>query len=194
MKSIKPPITDPNPLLFVLAPSPPSHPLQKIKSMKSPSILLLACLAILGMSSVSAECEVCQKVIDDVRSTMSKPDSRDKSKIEEALGKYCSNKEMGAKERKICYYLDPIKRDVAQPFSTGMSSEKVCKRLEKVNPEVCGVRFAVKTEGMEKKDYSSLRVKQLKQILADRGVECKGCAEKEDFVKRVVETEGMAEL
>jgi len=37
-------------------------------------------------------------------------------------------------------------------------------------------------------DVTKLRVKQLKSILADRGVECDGCLEKEDFVKRVMET------
>ena len=52
----------------------------------------------------------------------------------------------------------------------------------------------MKTEKMEAKDYNKLRVKQLKQILADRGVECKGCAEKKDFVKRAMDTEHMAEL
>jgi hypothetical protein len=45
---------------------------------------------------------------------------------------------------------------------------------------------------MEKQDLSKLRVKQLKQILAERGVECKGCVEKEEFVKRVQETEHLA--
>ncbi len=75
-----------------------------------------------------------------------------------------------------------------------MPVEKVCKRLEKVNPEVCGVRFPVKTANMESKDYSKLRVKQLKQILADRGVQCKGCSEKSEFVKRVEETDHMEEL
>lgn len=63
-----------------------------------------------------------------------------------------------------------------------------------VNPEVCSVRFPVKTGNMEKKDYTKLRVKQLKQILADRGVECKGCAEKAEFVKRVTDTDHMEEL
>lgn len=29
------------------------------------------------------------------------------------------------------------------------------------------------------------------QILNDRGVECKGCVEKEDFVRRVMETSHM---
>jgi len=135
------------------------------------------------------------KVIDDVRTIMGPRSAwKDKSKVEEALGKYCKRKGLGVKEKKICYYIDPIKRDVAQPFSLGMPAEKVCKRLEKVNPEVCSVRYPMKTEKMDAKDYSKLRVKQLKQILNDRGVECKGCAEKKDFVKRAMDTEHMAEL
>eukprot|EP00968_Pinguiococcus_pyrenoidosus_P008950 scaffold676_cov273-Pinguiococcus_pyrenoidosus.AAC.1 len=40
-------------------------------------------------------------------------------------------------------------------------------------------------------DYSKLRVKQLKSILADRGVECVGCLEKSDYVKRCQDTEHM---
>jgi len=40
-------------------------------------------------------------------------------------------------------------------------------------------------------DYSKLRVKQLKAILADRGVACKGCLEKRDYIKRVKETDHM---
>jgi hypothetical protein len=99
---------------------------------------------------------------------------------------------LNAKERKICYYIDPIKRDVAQPFSLGMPSLKVCERINKSNPEICTVKMPVKTEKMEQKDIQKLRVKQLKQILADRGVECKGCVEKEEFVKRVQETEHLA--
>ena len=40
-------------------------------------------------------------------------------------------------------------------------------------------------------DVNKLRVKQLKTILNDRGVECEGCLEKSDFVKRVLETAHM---
>lgn len=129
--------------------------------------------------------------MDDVRATMSKEDSRKKPKIEEALGEYCASK-LGPRERKICYYIDPIKRDVAQPFSLGMSSLKVCQRITKSNPEICSVKFPVKTENLEPKDLSKLRVKQLKSILADRGVECKGCLEKEEFIKKVQETEHLS--
>ena len=126
-------------------------------------------------------------MIEDVRATLSKEDSRNKPAIEQALGKYCANKDkkLSSREKKICYYLDPIKRDVAQPFSLGMPALKVCQRINASNPEICTVKLPVKTENMEKKDISKLRVKQLKQILADRGVECKGCVEKEEFVIEV---------
>lgn len=132
--------------------------------------------------------------MDDIRALLSKEESNKKPAIEAAMGKYCDDKQkkLNPKEKKICYYIDPIKRDVAQPFSLGMPSLKVCERINKSNPEICTVKMPVKTESMEKKDITKLRVKQLKQILADRGVECKGCVEKEEFVKRVQETEHLA--
>jgi mesencephalic astrocyte-derived neurotrophic factor len=132
--------------------------------------------------------------MDDVKGLLSKEDARKKPAIEGALGKYCDDKDknLTPKEKKICYYIDPIKRDVAQPFSLGMTSLKICERITKSNPEICTVRLPVKTESLEKKDITKLRVKQLKQILADRGVDCKGCVEKEEFVKRVHETEHLA--
>lgn len=135
---------------------------------------------------------VCVKVFDDIRATLSKEDSRKKPQIEAAMGDYCAGGTLGSREKKICYYIDPVKRDIAQPFSLGMDSLKLCKRISKSNPEICSVRYPIKTENMEKKDLSKLRVKQLKQILGDRGVECKGCLEKEEFIKKVEETEHLA--
>jgi hypothetical protein len=45
---------------------------------------------------------------------------------------------------------------------------------------------------METKDLSKLRVKQLKKILDERGVDYKGLLEKEEFVKKVEATEHLA--
>ena len=130
--------------------------------------------------------------MEDVRATMSKEDARSKPAIEAALGEYCKKDDLSAREKKICYYIDPIKRDVAQPFSLGMPSKKVCQRITKTNPEICTVKYPIKTEKMEKQDLSKLRVKQLKAILAERGVECKGCLEKEEFIQKVQDTEHLA--
>ncbi|KAL7486457.1 hypothetical protein ACHAW6_012056 [Cyclotella cf. meneghiniana] len=153
--------------------------------------------AVMLVSSVNAgsdprDCEVCMKVMTDIRDSMPKPDQKDKPKIESAIGSHCANESLSAREKKICYYIDPIKRDVAQPFSLGMTADRLCKRINKNNPEICGVKFPVKTENLEPKDLTKLRVKQLKSILLDRGVECKGCVEKEEFIKKVQETEHLA--
>jgi hypothetical protein len=79
-----------------------------------------------------------------------------------------------------------------------MSPAKVCARIEKQNPEVCGVRYttavpgaagsAPQTDEEVRKGLEKMRVKQLKNILADRGVQCVGCVEKEDFIKKVIDT------
>ena len=132
--------------------------------------------------------------MDDIRGSLSKKDAKDKPKIEDAIQSYCDNKDkkLTAREKKICYYIQPIKRNVAQPFSLGMPSMKVCQRITKENPEICSVKFPVKTDTLEKKDLSKLRVKQLKKILDERGVDYKGLLEKEEFVKKVQETEHLA--
>jgi len=148
--------------------------------------------SIISHSITNDKNTVCVKVVTDVKETMTKEQSRNKPEIEKALGDYCARETLSAREKKICYYIDPMKRDIAQPISLGMDPLKVCKRIDKTNPEICTVKFPIKTEKMEPKDLSKLRVKQLKQILADRGVECKGCLEKEEFIKRVEETEHMS--
>eukprot|EP00560_Eucampia_antarctica_P006460 CAMPEP_0197823546 /NCGR_PEP_ID=MMETSP1437-20131217/880_1 /TAXON_ID=49252 ORGANISM="Eucampia antarctica, Strain CCMP1452" /NCGR_SAMPLE_ID=MMETSP1437 /ASSEMBLY_ACC=CAM_ASM_001096 /LENGTH=155 /DNA_ID=CAMNT_0043422767 /DNA_START=105 /DNA_END=572 /DNA_ORIENTATION=- len=151
----------------------------------------MAMMATPAMAGVDS-CEVCIKVITDVRESMDKADVKKKPKVEAALGAYCARDDLGARERKICYYIDPIKRDVAQPFSTGMTPDRVCKRINQSNPEICTVKFPVKTDKLGEKDLKKMRVKQLRRILADRGVECKGCVEKDEFIKKVLLTDHLA--
>jgi hypothetical protein len=116
-----------------------------------------------------------------------------KSKIKDALGAYCANEAaLGLREKKICYYMDPIKLDVAQPFLTGMTSERVCKCINKQNPEICTVKFPIATENLKPQDLSKLRVKKLKSILADQAVQSVVCVEKEEFIRKVKETEHLA--
>lgn len=48
---------------------------------------------------------------------------------------------------------------------------------------------AVKTDANT--DYSKMRVKQLRKILGERGVECVGCVEKSDFIAKIKATESL---
>jgi hypothetical protein len=70
-------------------------------------VLLVLLITLSTHTALAEECEVCVKIINDVRATMAPKDIKNKVKVEESLGKYCAKKELGAKEKKICYYLDP---------------------------------------------------------------------------------------
>merc|ERR1712146_826471 len=130
------------------------------------------------------------------------PADKKKEEIENAISKHCTKSGSGStwkanpaltnpRDVKMCYYFEPIKRAISQPFSTGMPKAKVCKRLMQSNPEICEVKYPIKIEKKEGEevDYGKLRVKQLKTILDQRGVKCTGCTEKTDFIKKCQETE-----
>mmetsp|Transcript_49862 Transcript_49862/g.85719 ORF Transcript_49862/g.85719 Transcript_49862/m.85719 type:complete len:166 (-) Transcript_49862:549-1046(-) len=158
-------------------------------SMRKVFLCMAVCLAVLLFTSAqdSTECEVCVKVLDDVDALLSqKADKKNRDKIEDALEQHCASKALSAREKKMCYNLTPIKRSVAQPFSVGMPKLKVCQRLKKDNPDICDIKFPMKVA--DDTDYSKLRVKVLKGILADRGVTCEGCLEKSDYVKKAQDT------
>jgi len=149
------------------------------------------------------ECEVCVKNLEAIDLHLSKEQKNDKEAVEAAIDKHCTKSGAGStwkasealtnpKDVKMCYYFNPIKKSISQPFSTGMPKLKVCQRLKKDNPEICEVKYPLvveKQEGEESVDYSKLKVKQLKTLLDQRGIKCSGCTEKADFVKRCVETE-----
>merc|ERR1719158_2048224 len=123
-------------------------------------------------------CEVCLRVMTDlhakVKALPNKKHRKDKVKIETMVDKYCSkkNRDIGAKERKLCYYLLPIKREISTPLAFGADPKAVCKKLERKSAEVCAIKFPIEGAGgtQEKLDYSKMRVKHLKQILRERGV------------------------
>ena len=48
-------------------------------------------------------------------------------------------------------------------------------------------RGALCEESLTNEDIKKLPIKRLRQFLAERGLECRGCAEKDDYVKMVYE-------
>ena len=132
--------------------------------------------------------QVCKEVLGAIQKSLDKGE-KDLEKIERKIHKYCKKKKLTTKKKKICYYIEPIKRQISKPFSFGKPADRICKQLAKKNPEICQVKKSIKTN--TKTDYSKMRVKHLKQVLADRGVACVGCLEKRDYVKKCKETQHM---
>ena len=148
------------------------------------------------------ECEVCIANLEAIDNLLPGDKKKKQGEIEKAISKHCTKSGAGStwkasenltnpRDVKMCYYFEPIKRAISQPFSTGMPKAKVCQRLKKDNPEICEVKYPIKVEKKEgeETDYGKLRVKQLKTILDQRGVKCTGCTEKSDFVNKCKATE-----
>ena len=164
------------------------------------SHLLLLALAFLQTSALKdpKHCEVCLKVMTDIHAqTKQLSNIKDKQAIESLIEKYCSkkNKKAGPRERKLCYYILPIKRTISTPLSFGVDPAAVCKKLDRQSAEICTIKYPIKIETNGKTNYKKMRVKQLKQILRERGVACHGCIDKGQFVKKCENTEHLqAEL
>uniref|UniRef100_M4BD03 Mesencephalic astrocyte-derived neurotrophic factor homolog n=1 Tax=Hyaloperonospora arabidopsidis (strain Emoy2) TaxID=559515 RepID=M4BD03_HYAAE len=136
---------------------------------------------------------VCVKVIDDLKVTYEQlrtenPGKNEQEVAELAVTKQCGKK-LNRKDNKLCYNLEPMKSDVARQVRINKESLKICKFLEQKNPDFCSMRYPVQTDANT--DYSKMRVKQLRKILGERGVECVGCVEKADFIAKIKETESM---
>lgn len=76
--------------------------------------------------------------------------------------------------------MDAIKREVSRPLSFGMPAEDIClRKLNKKNPEFCSVKYGSdKPAASAAMDPSKMRISQLKAYLAERGLKCSGCLEK----------------
>ena len=127
------------------------------------------------------DCEVCIKVMTAIEKTLEKSDKE--TDIERKIDAYCDRKDLGSYEKKVCYYVKPIKRTVSKPFTFGMHAEDVCRRkLKRASADICAVKYPAP---IDLSNIKKLRVKQLRQILAEHGAECKNCVEKRQYVEMV---------
>ncbi len=141
---------------------------------------------------------VCIDVVSGIEKKLTEEDKKDIVSIEEKIGAYCKQKSLNAEQKKICYHIDPIKREVSRPLSFGMPPEDICiRKLNKKNTEFCSVRYNADKAKASTIDPSKMRIAQLKAFLAERGLKCTGCYEKEgmagmalsrvDYVRKVKE-------
>ena len=153
---------------------------------------LVVSASVLVVAEEGAECEVCVKVIDGLRKHINPKKASDKSYIEDRLEKYCKKVIREGKESKeasMCYYLTPIKRDVATPLWMGMPTLKACKRISTKDEMVCGLKFARAPAAVKKlsdEKINGMKVKSLKRLLTEFSQPCTGCSSREDYAAAVI--------
>lgn len=95
-------------------------------------------------------------------------------------------------------------------MKNGVPTNEICRKLLKKGVEVCKVKTppsppkgAGKAAGAAKKkapiakipdDLKALKIKDLRDILHQRGLECKGCTEKSEFIAMLEKVRGQQEL
>lgn len=147
-------------------------------------VALLACAWGAEAAKDPKECEVCISVLEGIDKMLKPEDKKSVEKIESTVQKYCRQKSLHPKEKKVCYEIESIQREVSRPLSIGMPPRDVCMRkLSRKSSVVCAVRYPVEVD--ENTDYSKLRVRELRALLAERGIACVGCVEKDDFVRKL---------
>merc|ERR1712146_612254 len=108
------------------------------------------------------------------------------------------------KRNSMCYYLEPIKRQVSTPIANGLPPDVICKRLQKQDDAICTLEWGetlktgVDTNSAAKlnwKEYTDdklegMKMKELKTLIKKTGQTCDGCADKSDYVKLAKKNQG----
>ena len=99
-----------------------------------------------------SSCGVCLDIINSIVD-MSMPDVRAKPKEQRlaaavsAIDMYCSHSNrLHTSERRMCSYLEPLQTVAAKALVMKMRSDRICKKLNKENPDVCSLVTLSKQE------------------------------------------------
>ncbi|XP_066251984.1 mesencephalic astrocyte-derived neurotrophic factor homolog [Euwallacea similis] len=154
-------------------------------------VVFLFCLAFaLSVQALKpGECEVCIKVLDKFRNTLSENALTDYKKIETEFKNFC--KGVKNKENRFCYYIGGLEEsatgilgEMSKPMSWSLPSDKICEKLKKKDAQICELRYDVQID-LKTVDLKKLKVRDLKKILNDWGEECEGCIEKSEYLNRI---------
>ncbi|XP_019876279.1 mesencephalic astrocyte-derived neurotrophic factor homolog [Aethina tumida] len=149
--------------------------------------------SIIAVNSLKqGECEVCVKVLDRFRESLSDSVKSEPKKIEEEFRAFCKAVKKD-KENRFCYYLGGLEEsatgilsEMSKPLSWSMPSDKICEKLRKKDQQVCELRYDVEID-LKTVDLKKLKVRDLKKIINDWGEDCTGCIEKSEYIKRIEE-------
>ena len=134
------------------------------------------------------ECAVCRGVVRKVLAGVDSSSMSDESALEAAMDKFCKTATL--KEKTFCYYVTTIKREFSKPAAMGAPVDRICKKLSMKDASVCELKYKAKStksfiKDMAEEKLSKMRVKEIRALLGRFDRECKGCADKEDFLNEI---------
>merc|ERR1719326_2356260 len=106
-----------------------------------------------------------------------------------ALACLASTTEAACARTAVCqkfYNIEGVRRKISKDLANGVPAELACKRLAKADAAICELKEPRKLD--KNINLEKMRVKQLRELMQEFGVDCPNCLEKSDMVKRIKAT------
>merc|ERR1711907_27902 len=145
---------------------------------------LIVCFAVFG-ADAACNTQVCQNFYNGVYETVAQNEWNDLVAIEKRINKWCKEHKVRPYD-KMCYYIDGVKRKISQDLKQGAPAELACKRLSQGDSAICTLKEPRKLD--PNMNLSKMRVKQLRELMQEFGVDCPNCLEKSDMINRIKST------
>merc|ERR1740138_1201888 len=158
-------------------------------------------IAIVGLVQLAAAkakaedptvCEVCKSVISQIDQTLSKEEREDVEKVEKKMRLWCDTAK--GKDKQMCYYMGVgdaqegtsggVKRDISSSLTRGINAKRLCNRLKTKDGQMCELKYD-KAFDPKAADWKKMRVKELRKVCDDEGLDTKGLVEKDEFLKKI---------
>jgi len=139
-----------------------------------------------------ADCEVCKSVIDQIDKALTAKERTDVEVVEKKMRSWCDAAK--GKDKQMCYYMGVgdakegtsggVKRDISSSLSRGINAKRLCNRLKAKDGQMCELKYEKKFDP-KAADFKKMRVKELRKVCDDEGIDTKGYTEKEEFIKAI---------
>jgi len=155
-------------------------------------VCALAQLACAAKKEDPSDCEVCRSVISQIDATLTPKERLDVEKVEKVMRSWCDTSK--GKDKTMCYYMGVgdaeqgtsggVKRDISGSLTRGINAKRLCNRLKTKDGQMCELKYDKKFDP-KAADFKKMRVKELRKVCDDEGIDTKGLVEKEEYVKKI---------
>jgi len=154
--------------------------------------LLLAQPGLAKKGDQPEQCEVCQAVITQIDQALTTKDRESAVKVEKVMQTVCDAAK--GKDKTMCYYMGVgdaesgsaggAKREISASLTRGINAKRLCNRLKTKDAQMCELKYEKKID-IKNTNLNKLRVKELRKICDDEGLDTKGLVEKDEFLKKI---------
>lgn len=167
--------------------------------MKLNILLLLCILSLVLLQPITCrirdgECEVCLKLVDEFKFASNTYHDNNELAIESRIKSICNIK-TDLNEKRFCYYIGGsndaatyLLGTISKPIMNYLPAVKICDKLKSMDPEICKIKYTTDNQtavDYSKVDFSSMRVRELKDVLKRWGEQCINCLDKDDYLTTI---------